>query len=1242
MARTGAFTNWNTLSGSTTQAPSVTEAVNITMPDGLTVYNYASRAITYRNVAYTARLKSIGPIVTQLGNGQGRVTIRLHNGDLDFRDSVEGNYVTSAGSTVFTGMEDFSGALITVRRILTGTVSSVTTTTDLVYLFGRVTGSRYNEDYFELDCVTDVNLAPVLSNRRVGTKCAWVFKGTECGYSGGLTTCNKLYTDSGGCSGRSNQHRFGGFPVRDSAATIGKVTGLGSAATYQLVQSGTTYQEQRMITAFDDSFGVVDDSGNDRTVVTAITPDWINAQSTTYKASGSDTTTTGSITSGTATLTVASAVSWKVGQGIRIAGAGAAGAALTTTISAISGTTFTLAANASTTVSGAAVVHDDTSAIQTAINDGITNGRPVYIPKGTYRVTGLSVPGGATVIGDGPQLTIIKSVTNAVILDCPRATNDAGPYAYQGARIERIGVLGSITAGSSQIGIKCDDPVYALGHYLDDIRISDCGSHGLYIGNSFSSHFEKIFSTNCAGFNFKIYSPNMPCVTLHQCNTGSVRTSAPVGFMIVAGSIRLQSCNGIYGGAGTDWWGVVGGKANLYGETTNSTAYVQFVNCNFESNTVGGIRFLNNSRADFDGCAWVGDASASGSYKALLYDVDLIDRVSTTGSITSGTNSLTVASANSWSNGQGIKIAGAGAAGADLTTTITNISGSVFTLAANASTTVSGATITHTDDLFYPWEGPKGLIADNCLFTQSPITYYANSQPIHISAFPTTGNAYPPLQTIGQGPKMSGGTGFIASFYNDSAASTRPLIRADANAVKQVITSSTTFAVPGVRYIECNHTSPITVTLPWAASYSNIGQPIVIKDISSAGAGTNNITITSGGGGTVNGSSYVINQAKGAVTVIPDGSNDWRVVSEYRSSSIVPLIFPDGSTSSLAVQRSGDTDTGLFLDASGFYFVKDGTEYARIVGNDNQFKGVVRIKSSGIGQSYLTVDNEDLWIQFNNTLRWVMEKGGRLYPAGQNTQDLGYPSGGELRNGYFGTSLNLGISTSSQGQLIFRTTATGFTTTVEGGSNTGNVTFKLPVQNGTDGQYLRAYGNGLTNWFTPPYASETLNNLADPVAVNRGLQPGTDNTLDLGQNALSWASLYLKKDAFVGRHLQGGTLATPTLTRGDGAGTTWSATITGNQMCGYITFTTGSSPSSNATVFTMTFGTAFVGPSGATGWPIVNLIPCNLNAATLGTNSQLYPDHDSKSSTTAVFKIHSNALSANAEYRFYYMVMGTC
>jgi phage-related protein len=39
--------------------------------------------------------------------------------------------------------------------------------------------------------------------------CRWTFKSTECGYSGGLTTCDKTLTQ---CRLRSNSARFGGFP----------------------------------------------------------------------------------------------------------------------------------------------------------------------------------------------------------------------------------------------------------------------------------------------------------------------------------------------------------------------------------------------------------------------------------------------------------------------------------------------------------------------------------------------------------------------------------------------------------------------------------------------------------------------------------------------------------------------------------------------------------------------------------------------------------------------------------------------------------------------------------------------------------------------------------------------------------------------------------------------------------------------------------------------------------------------
>ena len=99
---------------------------------------------------------------------------------------------------------------------------------------------------------------------------------------------------------------------------------------------------------------------------------------TQFGAVGNNASTTGSIssTSNSTTLTVASASTFVQGQGIYVAGAGASGAPLVTTISYISGLTFTLAAPALTTVTSAAVIADDTAAIQTAFNACWNFGQP--------------------------------------------------------------------------------------------------------------------------------------------------------------------------------------------------------------------------------------------------------------------------------------------------------------------------------------------------------------------------------------------------------------------------------------------------------------------------------------------------------------------------------------------------------------------------------------------------------------------------------------------------------------------------------------------------------------------------------------------------------------------------------------------------------------------------------------------------------------------------------------------------
>lgn len=118
-----------------------------------------------------------------------------------------------------------------------------------------------------------------------------------------------------------------------------------------------------------------------------------------YHCAGIITTTTGSITSGTATLVVASASGWSIGMGIAVANAGAGGTTeLITTISNISGTTFTLNNNASATASAQTVNHDDTACLNTAVNSG----KNVHIRGGGYNVTSailFALP--VHVVGDG-------------------------------------------------------------------------------------------------------------------------------------------------------------------------------------------------------------------------------------------------------------------------------------------------------------------------------------------------------------------------------------------------------------------------------------------------------------------------------------------------------------------------------------------------------------------------------------------------------------------------------------------------------------------------------------------------------------------------------------------------------------------------------------------------------------------------------------------------------------------------
>lgn len=51
------------------------------------------------------------------------------------------------------------------------------------------------------------------SGRFFRDNCRWIYKSTECGYSGGLASCDKILEGSNGCRAHANVARFGGFPL---------------------------------------------------------------------------------------------------------------------------------------------------------------------------------------------------------------------------------------------------------------------------------------------------------------------------------------------------------------------------------------------------------------------------------------------------------------------------------------------------------------------------------------------------------------------------------------------------------------------------------------------------------------------------------------------------------------------------------------------------------------------------------------------------------------------------------------------------------------------------------------------------------------------------------------------------------------------------------------------------------------------------------------------------------------------
>lgn len=260
-------------------------------------------------------------------------------------------------------------------------------------------------------------------------------------------------------------------------------------------------------------------------------------------------------------------------------------------------------------------VDDATAQIQAAIDSATASPfKAVYLPPGTFRVSQLVLKNDVALIGAGSYKTVLESVSDQPIVT-------VGTEAFRSS-IRGLQIKGDVTK-TNQVGIQLAGTGYYFSCFAEDIVIENCGSHGLFIREAYSSSFEKIRVSNCGGYPFLIDAPNRPNIVLRDCYASMLRATAPVGYRIKAGyQIRLENCNGIDTIPEGASWAVIGRKAGRDGDKTNEAAYVQLISCNIESWVAVGVECLSNSSVTFEGCYFAGDKTGNGTKIPIRYEVD--------------------------------------------------------------------------------------------------------------------------------------------------------------------------------------------------------------------------------------------------------------------------------------------------------------------------------------------------------------------------------------------------------------------------------------------------------------------------------------------------------------------------------------------------------------------------------------------------------------------------------------------
>lgn len=123
-------------------------------------------------------------------------------------------------------------------------------------------------------------------------------------------------------------------------------------------------------------------------------------------------------------------------------------------------------------------------------------------------------------------------------------------------------------------------------------------------------------------------------------------------------------------------------------------------------------------------------------------------------------------------------------------------------------------------------------------------------------------------------------------------------------------------------------------------------------------------------------------------------------------------------------------------------------------------------------------------------------------------------------------------------------------------------------------------------------------------------------------------------DATAGHLIGSG--STPSIAAGAGAGTSPTVAVSGADLAGVVTVTTGTTPTANAVVATITFARAFAAAPKA-----VIMRPANTAARALSGTSEVWIDVGSADIAAGSWRFRANvALAASTAYQWYFIVAG--